>query len=285
MLKVAVALACTIAFITPTEIFATGPKCRADDPAAAADADAVQAVRQQVRAACDCASFPADGKKSKHRDYVKCAKGVVKAAVEGDQLRAQCKKLALYPFAHSTCGYPAEPARVPCLKTTKKGPVCKISKCTGAKVLPCPGRDDCLAATDTNHDAQVSALDSGQCNVLDCGAVTNLPPEFALANLDSCFRGCDIFLFDHCVTGCITGYAASFERAATFRDLCEADPTVTCGALHAAAVEFCATPPPLPPSCAAECAGLPFCEEKCLLAADCTAIADEIDRVCLSMNY
>jgi len=285
MFRSVVALACAIAVIAPARGFAAAPKCRADDPAAAADADAVQAVRQQISAACDCASFPADGKKSKHGDYLKCAKGVVKAAVEGDQLRAQCKKLALYPFALSTCGYPAVPPRVPCLKTTKKGPTCKIGKCTGKNDLPCPGRDNCLAATDTNHDAQVSALDSGQCNVLDCAAVTTLPAEFKNARVDSCFRGCDVVLFDQCVTGCISGYDAISERAATIRGLCEADPTVTCDALHAAAAEFCATPPPMPPKCAEECAGLPFCEGKCLQVADCTAIADEIKAICLTTNY
>ncbi|WP_421864042.1 hypothetical protein [Parvibaculum sp.] len=285
MLRVVVALACAIAVIAPSDGFAGAPKCRADDPAAAADADAVQAVRQQISAGCDCASFPADGKKSKHGEYVKCAQGVVKAAVDGKQLRAQCKQLALYPFALSTCGYPAAPPRVPCLKTTKKGPTCKIGKCTGPRDLPCPARDDCLAAADTNHDAQVSALDSGQCNVLDCAAVATLSTDFVAARVDSCFRGCDIILFDQCVTGCITGYDAAFHRAAEIRDLCEADPTVTCDALHAAAAEFCATPPPVPPKCAEECAGLAFCEGKCQLAADCTAIADEINRICLTTNY
>lgn len=174
---------------------------------------------------------------------------------------------------------------MPCLKTTKRGPVCKISQCTRAKDLPCPGRDDCLAAADTNHDAQVSALDSGQCNVLDCAAVATLPQAFIDASVDTCFRGCDVIFLDQCVTGCLAGAAAATERAATIRDLCEADPTVTCGALHAAAVEFCATPPAAPPSCVTQCAGSPFCEGKCQLAADCTAIADEINRICLTTNY
>lgn len=285
MLKIVVTLACAIVVIAPAHAFAAAPKCRADDPAAAADADAVEAVRQQIAAACDCASFPADGKKSKHRDYLNCAKGVVKAAVAAEQLRARCKTLALYPFALSTCGYPAAPARVPCLKTTKKGPTCKIAKCTGAKDRPCPGRDDCLAAADTNHDGQVSALDSGQCNVLDCAAVTTLSQEFVESGVIDCYNSCGVIMFGQCLDGCLAGVTAAPERAATIRDLCEADPTVPCGALHAAALEFCATPPPLAPSCISACAGHPFCEAKCLLAADCTAIADEINRTCLTTNY
>ena len=285
MVGFVVAIACAITFALPSPGFAGPPKCRADDPEAAADADALQAVRQQIGAACDCASFAAEGDKSRHGDYVKCAKSVVKAAVEAEQIRPQCSKLALYPFSLSTCGYPSEPPRVPCLRATRKGPVCKIGRCTGSNDLPCPARDDCLAVGDTNHDGQVSALDSGQCNQLDCAAVATLPAAFLNARVDACFRGCDVILFDQCVTGCITGYDAVGERAATIVDLCEEDPAVTCAALHAAALEFCATPPPTPPKCVEECAGLPFCEGKCLQVADCTAIAEEINRVCLTTNY
>lgn len=285
MIRYVVTIACVIAFGAPSQSFAGPPKCRADDPAAAADADAVQAVRQQIDAACDCASFPAVGRKSGHGSYVKCAKGVVKAAIQAQQMRAQCKNLALYPFAFSTCGYPSTQTRVPCLKTTRKGPACKIGKCTGRKDLPCPARDNCLAAADTNHDGQVSALDSGQCNALDCAAVAAVPGDFPNARVDTCFRGCTIFLFDQCVTGCIAGFDAINEFVASIRDLCDEDPAMSCAALHAAAVEYCATPPPVPAKCAQECAGLPFCEQNCLLAADCTAIADEINRTCLTVNY
>ena len=52
----------------------------------------------------------------------------MKAALDADQLRTQCKNLALYRAALSTCGYPTDPTLSPCLKETKKGPVCKIAK-------------------------------------------------------------------------------------------------------------------------------------------------------------
>lgn len=279
-----VVLACAIGAVAPSLSFAGAPKCRANDPGAAADAGAVQAVRQQVDAACDCASFPADGKKSKHGDYVKCAKGVVKAAVDADQLRAQCKNLTLYPFALSTCGYPAAPARVPCLKTTKKGPACKIAKCTGAKDLPCPGRDDCLAAADTNHDAQVSALDSGQCNVLDCVAVTTLPQSYIDDRVIQCFDSCaDPLTFQECIIGCAAGAMAIVDRAAEIRTLCEADPAGLCSELHAASLQYCATAPP-PPVCT-QCFNDPTCESKCASVADCAAIADAINAICVTVNY
>lgn len=283
MFRVVVALACAVAVVAPSPAFAKAPKCRADDPAAAADADAVRAVRAEIAAACPCASFPADGTKSKHGDYVKCAKGVVKTAVDGDQLRAQCKKLALYPFALSTCGYPADPPRVPCLKTTKKGPVCKITKCTGAKDLPCPGRDDCLAAADTDRDEQVSALDSGQCNVLDCAAITTLTQTFADGRVTTCYNACTQPLYIECVFGCVAASYGIFEQAAALRGVCEADPTRTCSGLLAATMEYCATPPP-PPTCVAHCFGDAYCESRCLLAADCTAVANEINATCVTTD-
>jgi len=285
MLRAVVALACAFAVVTPSSSFAGAPKCRANDPGAAADAGAVQTVREQIDAACDCASFPADGKKSKHGDYVKCAKGVVKAAVDADQLRAQCKNLALYPFALSTCGYPAEPARVPCLKATKKGPACKISKCTGAKDLPCPNRDDCLAATDTNHDGQVSALDSGQCNTLDCAAITTISQTYIDNAVIACFDGCnDPNSFQECYIGCATGASAIAEPADAIRDLCETDPTVSCAALHTAALQYCATAP-LPQICADQCINDPICAVRCAQSADCTAVAAEINATCAATNY
>lgn len=101
-----VALACAVTLLAPASGFAGAPKCRADDPAAAADASAIETVRDQIDADCPCASFPADGKKSLHGKYMKCARAVVKAAVDTDQLRLQCRNLALYRADRSTCGYP-----------------------------------------------------------------------------------------------------------------------------------------------------------------------------------
>lgn len=289
MLRIVVVFACAMAVVLPSPGFAGAPKCRADDPAAAGDADAVQAVRQQVDTNCPCASFPADGSKSRHGDYVKCAKGIVKTAVDGGQLRAGCRKLALYPFAFSTCGYPAEPRRVPCVKSTKKGPACRITTCTGAKDLACPERDDCLAAADTNHDHQVSALDSGQCDVLDCAAVTTLPQAFLDDRLDVCYDGCRAFgdFYIYCLFGCGAAefdYAPFSEVAAAIRDVCGGDPGGTCDALHAASLQYCATPPPLPQQCIDLCVQDPICEAACRNAADCTAIADAVYDSCVQQQ-
>lgn len=267
---VVVALACVITFVAPAS---AAPKCRANDPAAAADADAVGTVRQQIDASCPCASFPADGKKSMHGSYVTCAKGVVKAAIDGGQLRKPCKNLALYRAALSTCGYPAEPPRTPCLKTTRKGPACKITKCTSPKELPCTAHADCIAAADTNHDGQVSGADSGQCNPLqDCDTVVPTQTQIDDAVI-GCFDTCTNPTFQECIIGCATGGNMNPPATAAFSAVCEADPTVSCDALHVAYLEACATVPTPAQACVDQCFDDPTCEAKCDLVSSCPRVA------------
>ena len=283
---VVVAVVCAIVATAPSPGLAGAPKCRASDPAAAGDADAVSNVRDQIDATCPCESFPADGKKSMHGQYVTCAKGVVKAAVDAEQLRAQCKKLALYPAAFSTCGYPAEPPRMPCLKTSKKGPACKIKTCQGSKDLPCPAHDNCLAAADTNHDGQVTGLDSGQCNPRhDCAAVTSLSQSYVDNAVVACFNGCDDPLtIQDCVVGCAAGGATPMiERRDALLAVCEADPTLSCDELHAAFLQTCANLPAVPQGCLAQC-GEPVCESRCALVSNCAGVAANAHANCLSAS-
>ncbi len=286
MLKPAVvALACAATLLAPASLLAGAPKCRADDPGAAADAGAVESVRDQIDAACPCASFPPDGKKSLHGKYVKCAKAVVKAAVDADELRSQCKKLALYRAALSTCGYPTDPARGPCLKTTNKGPTCKIAKlakCASPKV-PCAVHATCLAAADTNHDGQVSALDSGDCNPLqDCDTVNPTQPQIDNAVI-TCFDTClDPLTFQECIIGCAAGGNMNPAATDAFRAICEADPTLSCDDLHTAYLDACDAVPPSP--FCDTCFTDPTCEGRCNLVADCTGIAGMAYDNCLAQT-
>jgi hypothetical protein len=64
------------------------------------DADAVDALREQIAETCDC-EF-ADS----HKAYVKCAKQMVKAAVKDGTLPKQCKKSVKKCEAKSYCGDP-----------------------------------------------------------------------------------------------------------------------------------------------------------------------------------
>lgn len=285
MSRVAVALACAIVAIIPARVLAGAPKCRANDPAAAADQAAVRAIRQAIDASCPCASFPANGKKSRHGDYVKCAKGVVKAAVEAEQLRGQCKKLALYGAALSTCGVPAAPPQNPCLKTSKKGPVCKISKCQGPKDLACPGYDDCLTAADTDRDEQVSATDAGQCRQQDCAAQVN-PTQTDIDNLViECFDGCnDPNDFQECIIGCATGAGAIDEAVQALLTVCEAAPALSCARLHAAYLAQCTVVPSPPTMCADQCINDPACMSNCVAVAGCTRQADRAYATCVAQE-
>ncbi len=276
MISRVVALACALSFLSPASGFAGAPKCRANDPAAASDAAAVQAVRAAIDTTCPCANFPANGKKSLHGKYVACAKGVVKSALDADQLRTQCKNLAVYRAALSTCGYPIDPTLTPCLKQTKKGPVCKISKlakCTSPKLLPCAVHGNCLAAADTNHDGQVSGLDDGQCNPLqDCGTVTPTQTQVDGAVIE-CFDSCTNPLnLQECIIGCSAGGDNPAARAA-FTAVCEADPTFSCDDLHTAYLAACASVPAPAQQCTDNCFGDPFCTSKCDEAGNCPRYA------------
>src|SRR5262249_15514723 len=130
----------------PLMAHAAPPKCLADEPAAAEDTDELAAVRAQIETECPCDSFTPTGKKSAHPAYVKCAKQVVKAALDAGQLRKQCQQTALYPADRSTCGYPLDPPRNPCIHTSAKGVVsCKVTKaCEGPRDVLCAQHDNCL---------------------------------------------------------------------------------------------------------------------------------------------
>jgi hypothetical protein len=77
---------------------ASGPARAQCTSAKCTDLDAVQNVRALVSAACDCASA------SSHKQYVKCAKQVVKAAVNEGTLQKPCKGSIMKCEARSTCG-------------------------------------------------------------------------------------------------------------------------------------------------------------------------------------
>lgn len=125
------------------------------------------------------------------RDYLGCAKGAVKAAIEGGTLRKQCRALATYPVTKSVCGYGADKPRLPCVHTSGSGKVtCKISSpesCAKADDT-CAAYGNCLDAADTNHDRKVGADDSGICNPL--AACLNPPlPDGTLCDVgDPCTK-------------------------------------------------------------------------------------------------
>jgi hypothetical protein len=84
---------------------------------------AVDAVRELVAASCDCA-----GSKS-HKAYLRCAKSVIKSAVQAGNLPRECRRTARRCEARSTCG--REGAMVCCVP--KKAGFKALVKGAGAK--------------------------------------------------------------------------------------------------------------------------------------------------------
>ena len=165
--------------------------CLGTEPAAAGDAQALDDLRFDVEAQCPCVSFT--GVEGKARgDYVACAKGAVKAAIEGGTLRKQCRAFAKYPVTKSVCGYGADKPRLPCVHTSGSGKVtCKISSpesCANAADTACAAYGNCLDAADTNHDRKVGAGDSGICNPLAACLNPPLPDGTPCDDGDPCTK-------------------------------------------------------------------------------------------------
>ncbi len=99
------------------------------------DTAKIEAVRDQIAAACDCVGIKS------HKKYTRCAKELVKAAIRDGRLSASCKKTVTRCEAQSTCG--VRNASVCCLmkdgtpkaRMMKKRGKCKGTPCSGAFAL------------------------------------------------------------------------------------------------------------------------------------------------------
>ena len=151
------------------------------DPAVAADATQIVAVRSLIEPACPCTSF--DGTKGKtHASYVACASRLIATEFDAGHLRRPCKGVVRAFYARSTCGFPVNPHHVVCIKrmlrsghvscavksTTKKDGT-PIAGCAGVigkfNQIACPDFAKCIDAADTNADLIIAAPgDSGDCN-------------------------------------------------------------------------------------------------------------------------
>ncbi len=113
------------------------------------DAAAVEAVRLQIAADCDCGGT--GGRKA----YMKCVKDGIKAAIKGGTLPKPCKKAVKGCESKSTCG---QAAAVVCCQKNEQGKVkAKIAKsaescsggsvCNGARytVGACTSEGSCLS--------------------------------------------------------------------------------------------------------------------------------------------
>ena len=144
------------------------------------DPSQIRAVRSMVDAGCVCSSF--DGTTGKtHKDYVKCAAGIIAAQVPAAPLRPQCKRTVKKYYANAICGRNPNQHTEPCITTalktgkitcaikpsTKKDGVTPTNACsstTKATRVACPAYTQCLEAADTNNDLIIAAAgDTGMC--------------------------------------------------------------------------------------------------------------------------
>ena len=113
----------------------TSPQCPNDT--------IVEPVRQMIAASCDCAGV------SSHKQYLRCAKEVMKGAIRAQTLPAECKRTVRRCEARSTCGriksaavccVPKRQGRIKAL-VTKNENRCRGTLCEG----PLAAADACRA--------------------------------------------------------------------------------------------------------------------------------------------
>lgn len=224
MLKPALAAMIAFGTLVRAQPVLAAAVCLGTDPAAAADAAQLRAVREAIDAACPCASYSGAPDQS-HGDYLACAKAVLKSALAGGRLRAQCRARATYPIARSTCGYGPLKPKVACITTSRAGKIgCRVTSitaCTGAGKTACPAYQNCLDAGDTNHDLAVAAGDSGTCNPLVPCLNPPLPDGAACDDGVACTRNdtCS----GHACTG--TAYTCDAPGACQESGTCNGDGT------------------------------------------------------------
>ncbi|MFQ5515578.1 MAG: DUF5060 domain-containing protein [Myxococcota bacterium] len=131
------------------------------------DRSAIATLRAGIEAACPCVQAA-----SAHA-YRRCARDVVKDAVQLGLLRRQCRTIVNRNSRRSTCGLAG--ARAPCLRKdlAAAGKLrCSIrteERCRGtsqgSRWIFCPGYTHCIDAADTNGDGRIGAADGGHCAV------------------------------------------------------------------------------------------------------------------------
>jgi len=82
------------------------------------DFDAVVAARAEVASQCDCAAA------ATHGEHVRCARGVVSAALAAGTLPKTCASTVMRCARRSTCG--RKPGFVPCCRTSRTG----VTRCS-----------------------------------------------------------------------------------------------------------------------------------------------------------
>jgi hypothetical protein len=98
--------------LTGLVLIAAGAAAAAPCDREGSDLSAIAAARVQVAAQCDCVGAATRGA------YVRCARDVVQARVDGGQLNPRCRRDVMRCARKSTCG---RPGAVTCCRTSATG--------------------------------------------------------------------------------------------------------------------------------------------------------------------
>jgi len=162
-------LAACFVLIATTAALGAPDRCLSG-ASATLDRAQIQSVREAVESACPCATASSRGA------YTRCARTAVKAAIDGNALRAQCRATVNGIDNKATCGLPAAPARVPCLKqgsgvepklscAIKQESACVDSPSGSVLRVGCGGYAHCIDAGDGNGDGAIGLGDELRCAV------------------------------------------------------------------------------------------------------------------------
>jgi hypothetical protein len=113
----------------------------------ATEADRVAALRTRVATDCNCSGV------ARHRDYVRCARQAIKAAVRAGELAGRCKATVQRCEALTTCGHPEG---IACCRVTSRGKM----KATIAKSAAVCGGTACAGV----RSAMDACTDEGKCS-------------------------------------------------------------------------------------------------------------------------
>jgi len=148
-------------------------------PGAANDVAELTALRAEIGMRCPCFDFDGNGSPKSHGAYVRCARSVVRTAVEAGALRRECARLAGSLYKRTNCGFaaPADPARqrVPCIETrastgTVRCAVKPLGRCASSSSVvrtACTATESCVDAADDDGNFIVAGgpgADDGLCS-------------------------------------------------------------------------------------------------------------------------
>jgi hypothetical protein len=148
-----------------------------DDPAATGDIAQISALRAEIGMRCPCFDYDGSDSTTSHGAFVRCARDVVRAAVDGGGLRRECAGLTTALYKRSTCGFASvlDPAsqRAPCIQERAVNGAIRctlkpIGRCVSSSStarMSCPASESCVDAADDDGNYVIGEPpgDDGTC--------------------------------------------------------------------------------------------------------------------------